>query len=88
MFGVVFALEVCHRPQDHRLMHCFSGQGIPPTLERATVGYRIHVDSDRVGVGARGEQLECRVVGGRSCVEAIVGWEFYFVDWCAHPINS
>ena len=28
----------------------------------------------------RGEQVECRVVGGRSCVEAIVGFEFYYME--------
>ena len=37
---------------------------------------------------ARGEQVECRVVGGVSCVDADGCFDFYCVDWCAHPING
>ena len=33
---VVELWYVGHRPQIHRLVHGFSGQGIRPTLERAT----------------------------------------------------
>ena len=31
------------------------------------------MDLDRAGAGARGELVECRVVGGVSCVETMVG---------------
>ena len=59
-------------------MHGFSGQGLPPTLEKTTGTDPIDkwrqlvelVEADRVGVGARGKQVECRVLGGRSCVVA------------------
>ena len=40
-------------------------------------GFRIQVEADRAGVCARGEQVECRVGDVVSCVEAIVGFEFY-----------
>ena len=61
-------------PQAHRAVHGFSGKGI---LAHARKGYqggpRIQVGSDRTGADARGEQVEYRVVGGVSCVEASEG---------------
>ena len=57
-----------------------------PTLERATAGSRIQVDSDRAGADARGEQVEYRVVGGRSCVEAS-GTNVRGVSW-GQPFNG
>ena len=53
---------------------------VPHAREHCRTGPRIQVDADRAGVGARGEQVECRVVGGRSCVEAVVGFEFYCME--------
>ena len=57
-----------------------------PTLERATAGSRIQVGADRTGADARGEQVEYRVVGGVSCVEAS-GTIFGGVAW-EHPVIS
>ena len=68
LFVRLCALVVRHRPQNHRIVHGFSGQGIRPTLERATgvVRHRIQAEADRAGVC---EQVECGVEGGRSCGE-------------------
>ena len=35
-----------------------------------------------------GELVECKVVGGRSCAEAVVSFEFYCVGWCAQPVSG
>ena len=82
------ALKKGHYPMSPALAWIVRAGHSGPRSGALPDGFRIQVEADRAGVDARGEQVECRVVGGRSCVETIVGFEFYCVDWCAHPINS
>ena len=49
----------------------FQGRETCPHSGALSAGLRRQVQADRVGVCARGEQMQFRVVGGRSCGEAI-----------------
>ena len=51
--------NVRHKPQNHRLVHNFSGQGIRPTLESAT------------GADPEAKQVKSGGEGGVSCGEGV-----------------
>ena len=72
--------NVRHSPRTNVLSAASQGRACGPSPKGLPRGPRRQVDADRAGVGARGEQVECRVVGGRSCVEAVVGFEFYCME--------
>ena len=48
------------------------GREAGPRSGALPAGVRIQVEADRAGVCVRGEQVESRVVGKKSCVEAVV----------------
>ena len=66
-------------------------QRFPRTVRPAHTrrGYRCYIYGMQTrGADRAGADVEYRVVGGVSCVEVDGCFDFYFVVWCAHPINS